>query len=243
MSDGKDQEDEETREIPKEQQLEEAMRDAVRAVEAREREVEVEVEAPSPSPPKQAAEAVTEAIIEAKHELESVLAQTQKETEHLRDKWMRSAADLENYKRRAQRERDEVVKFGNEKLLKDFLPIVDDIERAIEAIGPAPSEGTALSTLVDGVRLVHKKFLAQLERHGVTTFESRGEVFDPTRHEAVQQVPAELEAGRIVSEMQRGFILNDRLLRPALVTVSLGAPETQSEAPGADPQKMDRSTG
>lgn len=204
--------------------IEDAMAEAVASMERREQgddEEGVSIEVESGDAPKaSASDAVTEALITAKKELEGVLEQTQKEAGHLREKWLRAAADLENYKKRASRERDDVMKFGNEKLLKDFLPLIDDIERAVEAVEKAGTNESG--GLLDGVKLVHKKFLSQLERHGVTTFESKGEPFDPNRHEAVQQMHADAPQGEVFEVLQRGFMLSDRLLRPAMVVVSLG---------------------
>ena len=170
-------------------------------------------------------EVVTESLIKARQELEQVLAQTRGETENFRDKWLRAAADLENYRKRAAREREETLRYGNEKLLRDFLPLLDDLERAIDMSLKAAGEN---ATLLDGVRLVHKKFISQLEKHGVATFETIGEAFDPTKHEAVQQAHGEQPAGVVMTQLQRGFMLNDRLLRPAMVVVSLG-PSSSSE--------------
>jgi molecular chaperone GrpE len=198
--------------------IEDAMAEAVASVEARERDA-------SDEPRKGAGEAVTEALIEAKKELESALQQTQKEAESFRDKWLRAAADLENYRKRAQREREEVEKFANEKLLKDLLPVLDDLDRAIGTVSASSDEAKLVA---EGVAMVQKKFVAQLDKHGVTTFESVGKAFDPSLHEAVQQVHADVPAGSVANELQRGFLINGRLLRPAMVTVSLG-PKPQGE--------------
>lgn len=206
------------------------------SMQAREEEdtgIEIEVEGGEASDePKSrgAGEAVTEALIGAKKELEDVLDQTQKEATSFRERWMRAAADLENYKKRASKEREEVQKFGNERLLKDLLPVLDDLDRAIEMI-PAEADKAEMQ-LLDGVKLVRKKFLGQLEKHGVTTFDSRGEAFDPAQHEAVQQVHSEHPAGAVATELQRGFMINGRLLRPAMVTVSLG-PSASGEDAGS----------
>ena len=197
-----------------------AMAEAVAAVEARERTDDPD------EPRKGAGEAVTEALIEAKKELETALQQTQKEAESFRDKWLRAAADLENYRKRAQRERDDVEKFANEKLLKDLLPVLDDLDRAL---GMASGGSEEAEKVVEGLRLVHKKFLAQLEKHGVTTFESLGTAFDPALHEAVQQVHADVPAGSVAIELQRGFMISGRLLRPAMVAVSLGPKSDSTE--------------
>lgn len=168
-----------------------------------------------------AGEAVTEALIAAKKELEGALDQTQKEAAQLRDNWMRAAADLENYRRRAAKEREDVQKFGIERLLKDFLPVVDDLDRAVGVVESAQPDANT-EQLLGGVRLVQKKFLSTLEKHGVTTFAAQGQAFDPERHEAVQQAPSDVPAGSVAQELQRGFLIHDRLLRPALVVVSLG---------------------
>lgn len=196
--------------------LDSAMQEALGAVEAR------EGDGKGADKPKSAADAVTESLIAAKKELEQVLEQTKKETEHLRSKWLRAAADLENYKKRAQREREETVKYGNERLLKDFLPVIDDLELAVGAAERADDKEKAADQLTDGVRLVLKKFVSQLEKHGVTTFEAVGEAFDPNLHEAVQQMNSDMEAGKVFQQLQRGFKLSERLLRPAMVVVSLG---------------------
>jgi molecular chaperone GrpE len=127
-------------------------------------------------------------------------------------------ADLENYRKRAQREREEVQKFGIERVVKDLLPVVDNLDRALAA---AP-EGDPLA---GGVKLVLKVLEEALARHGVQTFRALGETFDPRRHEAIMTVAtAEQPPGTIVLEHGRGFSLHDRLIRPALVGVA-AAPE------------------
>lgn len=185
------------------------------ASETAEQTGEVDAEAKAPDP----GEAVTEAMLIARRELQKALEQTRKEAERFHANWLRAAADLENYRKRAVREREEVVKFGHESLLKDFLPVVDDLERTIEAIGQSAGEG---DQLLEGVKLVHKKLIGQMNKHGVEGFEALGQGFDPALHEAVQQTHDDSEAGTVVTEFQRGFKLNDRLLRPAMVVVSLG---------------------
>lgn len=203
--------------------LESAMKEAMEAVEAR------EGGGKPAEAPKSASDAVTESLIAAKKELEQVLEQTKKETEHLRSKWLRAAADLENYKKRAIREREETVKYGNERLLKDFLPVIDDLELAVGAAERADDKEKAADQLAEGTRLVLKKFVSQLEKHNVTTFEAVGETFDPNLHEAVQQMNSEMEAGKVFQQLQRGFKIAERLLRPAMVVVSLGPAAKDSE--------------
>ncbi|HSD21418.1 MAG TPA: nucleotide exchange factor GrpE [Anaeromyxobacter sp.] len=134
------------------------------------------------------------------------------------ERLLRAAADLENAKKRAAKERDEIQRFGIEKVLRDLLPVADGLDRALAA---AP-EGDALA---DGVRLVRAALEQALARHGVTAFSAMGERFDPALHEALLQVPTGAEPpGTVVLEHARGFKLHDRLLRPAMVGVASAAP-------------------
>ena len=144
--------------------------------------------------------------------------ESQKKLEDLHDRWVRAAADLENYKKRAQRERDEVQKFGAEKLVKDLLPVLDNLDRAL-------SSAAADDPLVKGVKLVRSSLEQVLARQGVKGFSALGQPFDPARHEALMQVPtAEAAPGTVVLEHARGFSLHERLIRPAMVGVAVAPP-------------------
>ncbi|MGF1511475.1 MAG: nucleotide exchange factor GrpE [Myxococcota bacterium] len=167
-----------------------------------------------------------EQLLRARQDLENELARVRRESDELKERWLRAAADLENYKKRAAREREDVARFGNEALLRDLLPVLDDLDRALRMM--AGSDPSTQST--EGLELVRRKFLSQLERHNVTTFEAEGEAFDPGRHEAVQQRHSDhIEAGRVAEELQRGFLIAGRLLRPAMVVVSLGPASGDTE--------------
>lgn len=151
--------------------------------------------------------------------LEAALAAAREDAERFRERWMRERADLENLKRRAERERAEAIRFGTERLVGDLLAVVDDLERAIRAA----EEGAGGPALLDGVRLVRRAFLDVLARHGVTRVEAHGQAFDPAHHEAVAHLESEAHGpGMVIEEHRGGFRLNDRLLRPALVSVSKG---------------------
>jgi molecular chaperone GrpE len=140
------------------------------------------------------------------------------------DKLLRSAADLDNYKKRAAREREEVQRFGNEKLLKDLLPVVDGLDRALAAAAPDDPLG-------DGVRLVRASLEQALAKHGISPFSALGEKFDPAFHEALLQVAtADAPPGTVVVEHARGFKLHDRLVRPAMVGVAVAPPGGPGEA-------------
>ena len=180
-----------------------------------------EPEAPS------AGESPEQQMLDAREALENELEKVRKEAEDTQAKWLRAAADLENYKKRAVRERDEALRFGQERLLKDFLPVIDDLDRAIDMVRQADGK------VVEGFEMVRRKFLSQMEKHGVSSFDSEGETFDPNRHEAVQQTHSpDVPSHKVLTELQRGFLLNDRLLRPAMVVVSLGP---ESGEGGGDP--------
>jgi molecular chaperone GrpE len=133
------------------------------------------------------------------------------------ERMLRAVADLDNYKKRAHKEKEEVQKFGNERLLRDFVPVMDNLERALEhARSNADFEG-----LLTGVAMTRKQFEEALGRHGVKSFPAVGQPFDPHLHEAMQQVDApDVPPNHVVSELLRGYTLNERLIRPALVVVS-----------------------
>lgn len=167
--------------------------------------------------PRDSAGGAAEDVTARLRELEKQLAEAREEARQNHERWLRERADLENLKKRAARERAETIRFANEQVLKDMLPIVDNLERAVEH---ARSGGDG-QPLVEGVALILKSLLDVLERHGVTRVEAKGVPFDPTHHEAMAHVESdEHEPNVVVEEHQPGYLLNDRLLRPALVSVA-----------------------
>jgi molecular chaperone GrpE len=135
------------------------------------------------------------------------------------ERFLRAAADLENYRKRAAKEREEIQKFGNERLLRDIFPVADNLDRALAA---APAD----DPLADGVKLVRASLEQALAKHGVVGFSALGEKFDPALHEALMQVPTrEKPPGTVVLEHARGFKLHDRLVRPAMVGVAVEPPD------------------
>lgn len=148
------------------------------------------------------------------------LAAAREEAESLEDRFLRQAAETENYKKRVAREKQDAIRYANESLVRDLLPVIDDLERAV-AHGLADDNG---QSLLDGVALVHRSCLEALQKHGVTQVTAKGEPFDPEKHEAFAQVEtAEHEANTVVDEVHRGYYLGDRLLRPSLVSVAKAA--------------------
>ena len=142
---------------------------------------------------------------------------TQEELQILQDKYLRLAAEFENYKRLAQREQSESFRFGNESLLKNLLPIIDNLERAIQCAKDAGTGGP----LLEGVELTHKQFLETVSKLGVRQICSKGNPFDPAVHQAVTQVESgSVTPNTVVEEFQKGYFLHDRILRPAMVSVA-----------------------
>jgi len=136
------------------------------------------------------------------------------------DRYIRQVAELDNFKKRAAREREENSRYANENLVRDLLPVIDNLERAI-AHGSDNANG---KPLVEGVDMVLKGFLDTLSKHGVQPVAAVGLAFDPAQHEALAQVEStEHQPNIVIEQHQKGYLMRDRLLRPALVTVSKAA--------------------
>jgi len=148
--------------------------------------------------------------------LQEHLAEKTREAAENYDKWLRLLAEFDNFKKRTQKEKADLMKFGNESLLRSILPILDNLERAIDH-GKGSKDNTSL---LEGLEITLRQFLNTLERFGVKPLSARGEVFDPEKHEAVSQQESDQEPNRVISEIERGYIYQDRLLRPARVIVS-----------------------
>jgi molecular chaperone GrpE len=154
------------------------------------------------------AESLKEALAEAKAKAEANLAG-----------WQRAQADFINYKKRAEQEKQELGKFANSVLILNLLPILDDFERAFSSIPPSMKK---LSWL-DGIKLIERKLWAILEAQGLSPIEALGKPFDPQFHEAVRQDKG--KDGIVIEEVQKGYMLNDRVIRPAMVVVGNGEEE------------------
>lgn len=150
-------------------------------------------------------------------DLEQALAAKAEEAKTFQDKYLRLAAEFENFKRLAQKQKQEYSQFANESLLKELLPIVDNLERALKCV----KEGRTTDGLVQGVELTLKQFTETLARFGVRPIASLGVPFDPTRHQAVAQQASDKAAeNTVIEEYQKGYQLHDRILRAAMVVVA-----------------------
>lgn len=195
-------------------ELAQVMRDAEQAVERvragrdDEEPTEIEIEDVLPAP-----------------DLQAELAAAKAETEAMRDKWMRSMADLENYKKRTRRETDDAIHRVLGNMLSDFLPVGDNLERALAAM-PANTD----PQLAKGLEMVRGEFFSALARHGIKPIQSVGMVFDPNLHDALQQIDTPDHApGTVVMEYEKGYMRGERLLRAARVIVA--GPGSTGESP------------
>jgi molecular chaperone GrpE len=155
---------------------------------------------------------------------ERLAAKTQEAKDNY-DRYVRQIAETENFKKRNARERDDAIRFANELLLKDLLPVIDNLERAV-----AHAEGGENGNpLVEGVEMVLKGLLDALNKFGVSQIVAVGKPFDPSKHEAIAQIDSDLhESNTVVEELHKGYMFRDRLLRAALVSVAKG-PKTKEK--------------
>ncbi|MGH9456928.1 MAG: nucleotide exchange factor GrpE [Thermoanaerobaculia bacterium] len=145
------------------------------------------------------------------------------EVEKLRNQYLRSRADFENFRRRAEREKADYFRYALADTLRELLPILDNFERALAAAGDAPPEFRT------GVEMIHKQLADTLQRAGLQTINPLGEPFDPSYHEAIaREESSEAAPNSVIDVMQKGYLLHDRLLRPALVRVAV--PPAEKEA-------------
>jgi molecular chaperone GrpE len=163
-------------------------------------------------------------------DLESLRAEVEakaRQAAEAQDRYLRTLADFDNFRRRVGREREDWRRQAQEDLLREILPALDNFDRALgQGAGRGEDDGFRA-----GVELIHRDFLNALERLGVRSFNAVGEVFDPQRHEAVARVErADVADQTVVDEVQRGYLFHDRVLRPARVVVAVEAPEPR----GAD---------
>jgi len=161
----------------------------------------------------------TEKIVAEDHnqeidDLKKKLEEKEKEAADNYDKYLRAIAELDNYRKRAARERTDIIKYGKEDIIKDILPFMDSLDRALE------HDTGDIKAFKDGVALIREQLLGCLKKHGVEKIEAAGKDFDPNFHEALMQTESDQhEDNKIVSEMEKGYLLNGRLLRPSRVCV------------------------
>ncbi len=180
----------------------------------RETEAEANAQAQESGEPGEAGEAQTQ---EQEEDLRQSLEAVRAERDELKDRFLRLAAETENYKKRSEREKAEFLKRSNQALVKELLPVLDNLERALEAAGQNQEQ----KGLLEGLELTRQELWKVLERHGLERVEALGQTFDPEYHEAMmQQEDPEVEENTVLQELQKGYLFQGRLLRPAMVVVS-----------------------
>ncbi len=151
-------------------------------------------------------------------DLEAQLAAALAQADEYRDRMLRMAAELDNFKKRSTREMDDLRKYATENLIRQLLSVVDNLERAVESAAPNETDEQGIR---DGVVLTLQEVMKILERHHVTPVDALGQPFDPVYHQAMSQEPsADQPPNTVVKEFQKGYLIHDRLLRPAMVVVS-----------------------
>jgi len=150
---------------------------------------------------------------------QQALAEEREKAEKYLANWQRCQADFDNYKKRSEQEKGEVIEFANSALISNLLPIMNDLERAFASVPAELGE----SNWTEGIKLIYNKFKATLEAQGLTEIEAEGEPFDPRLHEAVMQ--KEGEEGMVIEEIQKGYKFKGKVIRPSLVIVGKGGGE------------------
>lgn len=191
------------------------------------RAMEQNLESVVPSTSKDSADTPPPAAVQ-----DEALAAKAQEVERLQDRLVRLQAEFENYKKRMAREKAEFLKFATEGLLLEFLPVLDNLERAIAS---ARAETASREAVVEGIDMIVRLFRATLEKAGVKPMEAAGKPFDPSLHQAVAQVECPGEQDNVVEEVQKGYLLEGRVLRAAMVKVSrASSPAAERGAAGED---------
>lgn len=159
-------------------------------------------------------------------EMQAQIEALQAENSELKNQYLRKQADFENFRKRMQREKQESIKYANSNLLQDLITIIDDFERAIRS----SEESRDFESFHSGIKMIEHQFVNMLERkYGLTRMESEGKEFDPQMHEAINMEESpEVEVQTVTEDYQKGYLLNDRVLRHAKVKVAVPAPESGS---------------
>jgi molecular chaperone GrpE len=187
-------------------------------------------EAPPQQEPQEAARTEMPAEGDTKEPNQAAVLRTsleakEKEAAENYDRYLRAMAEMDNYRKRAARDKEDAIKYGNEKLIKDILPILDSLDRALHQASEA-SVRNNFEAFQQGLELINSQILGCLERHGVVKIAAKGQEFDPDWHQALLQVETpEMEGNRVIDEYESGYTLHGRLLRPSKVSVSKSAPK------------------
>lgn len=177
---------------------------------------------------------------------EDVLLRLASENEELKDRALRLSAEMENLRKRTQRDVADARSFGVANFARDMLTVSDNLQRALQAVPPEARESAeaGLKALVEGVEMIDRLMLSTLERHGVKRIDPEGQRFDPNFHQAMFEVPnPDVPANTIVQVVQSGYVIGERVLRPAMVGVSAGGPKAATATATDGQQDKDEANG
>lgn len=193
----------------------------------------------TPAAPQQAQPAA-EPASEGERSVHDVIAALQAESADFRDKWLRAHAEIDNVRKRLEKEKEDTAKYAVTKLARDIVNVADNFQRAIAAVpAGAAEQDDALKSFLEGVMMTEREFLNVLERYGIRRIHPANEPFNPHMHQAVMEMErADVVAGTVVQVFQSGYMIEERVLRPAMVAVSKGGPKVAAPqpAPEAPPQ-------
>ena len=165
-------------------------------------------------------------------ELEAKLEAKEKESEEMYDRLLRASAEFDNFKKRSSREMEEFRKFANQSLIKEMLAVVDNLELAMNSTN---SHKTIDKDLLQGLEMTHKEILKVFEKFNVKPIDAKGQPFDPTFHEAVmQEETSDSPKNTVINELQRGYLIHDRLLRPSMVVVAKPKEDNEGQKPNIE---------
>jgi molecular chaperone GrpE len=157
---------------------------------------------------------------DAGNDLEAKIVSLEQELNHYKDRYVRAVAEMENIRRRSEKERSDLLKYGLENTLKDLLPVLDSFELAVPSETAAPESDATEKSFHSGVLMLKKQMLDTLKKHGLEQIEAKDKPFDPNFHQAIQRVEsADHKEETVAGEFQKGYVLNGRLIRPAMVSV------------------------
>ena len=176
-----------------------------------------------------------EAAPQAPANADDLIAQLRAETADLKDKLLRAHAEMENLRKRAEREREETAKYAVTRFARDIVNVGDNFQRAIDAVpAGAAEQDAALKSFLEGVTMTERELLNVLERYGIKRTHPINEPFNPHQHQAVMEIQrTDVPSGTIVQIFQAGFMIEDRVLRPAMVAVSKGGPKQAPPSEGS----------
>jgi len=177
----------------------------------------------APAAPETSANAGTDPGVEARDEIEAMIA----ENADMRDRLLRTMADMENLRKRTEREKSDTARYAISSFARDVLTVGDNLRRTVEHVpADAAAQDPALKSFLEGIELTERELLNVLERHGVTRIDPLGARFDPNFHQAMYEVEKkDVPEGTVVDVMQGGYMIGERCLRPALVAVAKGGPK------------------